>query len=284
MQQVTCIRNFKKTSKDRMTIKYIETKIETLDSCWKNIFKFHTAFLIEDNERSDAEQQYVESNRYDDYEEEYYDGKFLMEEKLKEINNEATPNIKSNIEIAVGNGNQLINADNDALRDLRANNNEQVNALVNNNADQLRLPRIPLPTFDGEYGAWTSFRDQFKSIIDSQVRLPSVQKIFYLKSSLHGEAAQLLKHFQVTDANYRPAWEYLSARYENKRILINTEFNKLFSQPVMTIETASGIKGLLDTTNDALQELNNLGIVTETWDSLLVYMTVQKLSLDSHQA
>lgn len=121
-------------------------------------------------------------------------------------------------------------------------------------------------------------------MVDDQPNLPAVQKLFYLKASLQGEANNLLKHFQVTEANYGPAWNHLLERYENKRILINTQLKILFTQANITTETSNGIKKLLDTTNETLQQLNNLGVNSDSWDHLLIYMTVQRLPAETHQA
>lgn len=270
-QQVTCIKNYKKAPGNRLTISYVESKLKTLEECWEKIFGFHTILLAEEGDRNENEVLYLNSNRYDDYEEEYYDAKYFMEEKLLELKPAAQKREIVAAEAAVG-GNieagDMVGGNGAEGREVRnegMENFEQNNIPLDNNGDHLRLPRIPLPTFNGEYGSWTSFRDQFKSMIDTQPRLPLVHRLFYLKSSLQGEAAQLLKHFQVTEANYQPAWQYLLSRYENKRILINTELKKLFEQPIMMTETVDGIKTLLDTTNDALQELNNLGIKWETY-------------------
>lgn len=227
--------SFKKTRKDRFNIGYVETKVETLNECWQHIFAKYHELLLLISSKDNPEDNNAE---YETIVDEYHDAKFLMEEKIEELNA-----VKGNHR----------NEDTD---------NQQQGTVTQ--TGHLRLPRIPLPTFNGDYSAWVSFRDQFQSIIDNQPDLPAVQKLFYLKASLEGEAANLLKHFQTTESNYAPAWQCLLERYENKRILINTQLKILFSQANVTSETAVGIKKLLDTTNETLQQLTNLGIISDT--------------------
>lgn len=52
----------------------------------------------------------------------------------------------------------------------------------------LNLPKVTLPTFDGSYDKWKSFRDQFYSMIINEPSLSNVQKLHHLFSCLKGEA------------------------------------------------------------------------------------------------
>lgn len=96
------------------------------------------------------------------------------------------------------------------------------------------------------------------------------------------EAELFFKHFQLTALNYIPAWELLVSRYENTRILVNTQLRMLVEQNKVQSNTATPLKRLLDTTVECLYSLQNLGLDTSTWDSLLIYMTVQKITPDTH--
>lgn len=52
--------------------------------------------------------------------------------------------------------------------------------------DHLKLPRVNLPTFSGNFDEWMPFRNMFTSMIDQNVMLPSVQKMKYLLAALKG--------------------------------------------------------------------------------------------------
>lgn len=47
---------------------------------------------------------------------------------------------------------------------------------------RIKLPEAALPTFDGSYENWFSFKNAFTSMIDSQTDLTNVEKFYYLKS------------------------------------------------------------------------------------------------------
>lgn len=43
----------------------------------------------------------------------------------------------------------------------------------------LKLPSLDLPTFNGEYDQWVTFRDTFEAIIDANTNLTKVQTFYY---------------------------------------------------------------------------------------------------------
>ena len=49
-----------------------------------------------------------------------------------------------------------------------------------------RLPKLSLPTFNGDILQWQTFWDSFESTIHLNVNLTDVQKFSYLKSQLVG--------------------------------------------------------------------------------------------------
>jgi len=44
----------------------------------------------------------------------------------------------------------------------------------------MRLPEIPLPTFDGECQNWPAFRDMFGNLVANNDKIPNVTKFYYL--------------------------------------------------------------------------------------------------------
>ncbi|XP_026745741.1 uncharacterized protein LOC113507087 [Trichoplusia ni] len=51
----------------------------------------------------------------------------------------------------------------------------------------------------------------------------------------------------------------------------------------MTSQSASQLKGLLDTTTECLNNFNNLNIDTGSWDPFLIYLLVQKMDSETHK-
>lgn len=66
---------------------------------------------------------------------------------------------------------------------------------------------------------WILFRDIYFSLVHHNDSLNKVQTFYYLKGTLSGEAANLIKTISASEANYDSAWKILESRYHNKRML-----------------------------------------------------------------
>lgn len=141
----------------------------------------------------------------------------------------------------------------------------------------LQLPRITLPKFSGDFAEWENFRSLFESFVASNDAIPNTQKLHYLKTSLDGDAAKLIKNLKISDANYVSAWQLLLDEYD-KSALIHTHIHSFAGLPKMKTENVAELKKLRDTASAALAALKNLGCPIDKWDDLLVYLISQKFS------
>ncbi|XP_045446031.1 uncharacterized protein LOC123654111 [Melitaea cinxia] len=204
--------NFKKSPKDRLTVEYMETRLELLENDWA-LFKENNTKLHENYK--------------------------AQEHKTNE---------KSNLK-----------------------------------SSSVKLPRIAIPTFSGKYSEWTTFRDLFVSLIDKNEYLDNVEKMHYLKLHLTGEAEQFVRHKEISDLNYSQCWLQLEKRYSNKKYLSNCILKRLFGQKRISVESATGIKELLDTTNDCLNALTNLKVDVSTWDIIIIHIIAFKLDPETRK-
>ncbi|XP_055838743.1 uncharacterized protein LOC129906826 [Episyrphus balteatus] len=143
----------------------------------------------------------------------------------------------------------------------------------------MKLPKIELPKFDGNYLNWRQFYDLFKQLIHDQP-IPPAQKLYFLRANVTGDAHSLIQHFQPTDKNYDVAWKTLVDRFDNRRLLLTAQLTKLLSQSP-AIGTASSIKRMHDTTKEGMQAISNLGFDTSSWDPIIVHLILQKLDKES---
>lgn len=73
------------------------------------------------------------------------------------------------------------------------------------------------------------FFNLFKNMVNNDPAIPNVQKLYYLKSALTGEAADRVRNSTISDTNFSEAWATLTARYSNNRSIMKTHLRDLFS-------------------------------------------------------
>jgi len=141
----------------------------------------------------------------------------------------------------------------------------------------VRLPTIELPKFKGDIADWLSFRDTFESLIHRNETIDPIQKFHYLKASLEGSAAQIIKSLEFSSVNYTVAWDAICSRFNNKRLLAHNHIKAIVNIGQMKQESSTQIRETIDTLNKHLRALNVLEQPTEHWDTLLIYLISTKL-------
>ncbi|XP_053406645.1 uncharacterized protein LOC128559349 [Mercenaria mercenaria] len=69
-----------------------------------------------------------------------------------------------------------------------------------------RLPKLSLPTFDGNVAQWQSFWDSYEAAVHLNQPLSDVQKFNYLRSLLQDTASTAIAGFPLTNANYEECY------------------------------------------------------------------------------
>nr|XP_049702276.1 uncharacterized protein LOC126055742 [Helicoverpa armigera] len=143
-------------------------------------------------------------------------------------------------------------------------------------------PNLEVPTFNGSYNQWVSFKDLFSEAIHNNPSLSKAQKMQFLKSKIRGEAERLIQHLPISSDNYTVCWDILNRRYNNKKLIFTSHINMLLDLPVLKHQALAPIKKMHDVTQECLNAITNLGVDISTWDPLLVHLLDQKLDVDSH--
>ncbi|CAI2347525.1 unnamed protein product [Caenorhabditis sp. 36 PRJEB53466] len=78
---------------------------------------------------------------------------------------------------------------------------------------QLQLPAVQLPVFNGDSLKYFEFRQLFDALVTGQAE---AAKMHFLRSSLTGEAAELVRTLPVTHASYEIAIDILDQNYGGK--------------------------------------------------------------------
>lgn len=146
------------------------------------------------------------------------------------------------------------------------------------------LPRIDLPKFSGNYHDWRSFHDLFMSMVGDNEYISNVEKMYYLKTCLSGDAARIVTNVKITDDTFARAWQTLVSRFENKRVLISAQLDNLFNLKPIRPKSARDLNSMLTTVTETLGALQALGCATDAWDPLLIHQLVRLLDEETREA
>ncbi|KAJ0177755.1 hypothetical protein K1T71_006628 [Dendrolimus kikuchii] len=149
--------------------------------------------------------------------------------------------------------------------------------MTSRHQDFVRLPKIDLPHFDGDYQHWLGFRDTYLSLIHNNNSLSDIHKFHYLRAALQGSAALLIQSLDLRKENYAISWQLLSERYDNQKLLVNNHLQALFNLQNIQRENGSLLRNMVDTINKNLRALATLGEPTDHWDTIIIFIMSKKL-------
>ncbi|KAL0860934.1 hypothetical protein ABMA27_009466 [Loxostege sticticalis] len=244
--------NFSKSPKERITRQYVEGRLELLDQMWLKFSSGHEKLMCSFSDEI-IDSQYSKKDIYESTEEVYFEYKVTLKTVLAKFNIEKPTPVAS------------------------------TSSNCSSKSCDVKLPKVNIPKFSGKYSEWNTFRDLFTSLINNNKNLENVQKLLYLKGYLCGEAEQLLNNIPISDDNFQRCWKLLEDRYNNKKYICHHILKRLFSQRNILNESANSLKELLDTTNDCLAALKNLGIDITSWDVLIIHILTLKLDVESRR-
>ncbi|XP_043865734.1 uncharacterized protein LOC122757501 [Drosophila mojavensis] len=137
------------------------------------------------------------------------------------------------------------------------------------------LPRIHITPFDGDYKEWHAFKGLFDSAVHSKTTLTNIQKYHHLKSCLKGEAAKLIQHLPLADANYEVAWNSLVDRYEKPRYLVNVLLHTFTGLPKVADQNPASLRSLTNEAGTVIRALDASGLTDR--DCWLIYLLMAKV-------
>ncbi|KAL0820708.1 hypothetical protein ABMA28_006537 [Loxostege sticticalis] len=148
--------------------------------------------------------------------------------------------------------------------------------------DFVRLPKIDLPHFSGDYQKWLEFRDTYLSLIHNNQTINEINKFHYLRAALRGDALNIIQSLDFTSTNYSIAWNLLTERFDNEKILISNHLQALLNLDKIQKESSDSLRTMIDTINKNLRSLAALGQPTHYWDTLIIHVMAQKLDYSSN--
>ena len=138
-----------------------------------------------------------------------------------------------------------------------------------------RLPKLVLPSFNGNPLEWQSFWDAFWSAVHDNSSISDVQKFNYLRAQLRDAAVRVIAGLPLTSANYNKSIQLLKERFAQPHKIINSHMEALLNLSSPT-DHLSSLRLFYDSVETHIRGLESLGKKTETYGDILVPI-IQKL-------
>lgn len=138
------------------------------------------------------------------------------------------------------------------------------------------LPRINVPTFEGDIAQWSNFLSIFSSVVHTNSSLSVTEKFVYLKSFLRSDALAVISGFELVPDNYELAFTALKDRYQNKRRLAVHYFNQIKDFVSFSSPSQANLQRYLNVHSSCINALKALAL-PELSDFLLFQMALGNL-------
>ena len=146
---------------------------------------------------------------------------------------------------------------------------------------RVQLPKITLPTFNGNYCDWLIFKETFISLIHGNNELSAIEKFHYLLASLKDDARKIIDKLTLTEEGYNTAWELLSFRFDNSRMIVDSHIKRLLNLKNISQESSSSLLELTDEYTMNLRALKTLAERVDFWDSIIICVVTSRLPSDT---
>ena len=141
----------------------------------------------------------------------------------------------------------------------------------------IRLPKINLPTFNGELTQFNSFWQSFECAVHNNESISNIHKLNYLLNVLEGNAHRAVAGLQLSEENYENAIEILKQRFGNKQQIISSHMQALLKLQGYPNEKVSQLRFIYDKINIHVRGLETLGVSAERYGSLLIPIIMSRM-------
>ena len=142
----------------------------------------------------------------------------------------------------------------------------------------VKLPKLEIVKFRGDYTKWQSFIDSFKATIHSSATLSNIGKFNYLRCYVTGDALNTIEGLSLTNDNYIKALELLEDPYGNKQAIITAHTKNLLKmQRVESNSDVVSLRRLYDDVQAQVRNLQSLGITEENCGTFLAPIIMELL-------
>ena len=132
------------------------------------------------------------------------------------------------------------------------------------------IPRLTLPSFDGNPLEWPRWFSLFKCLIHNQLGLSNTEKMIHLQSAVQGSAKQAISGLIFDPDLYPQAIDVLKARFGREQDIVQSHLESMLSAPPPVLSNAASMEqfcGVVNSTVTVLQKLDFLGDL-ESYENL----------------
>ena len=120
----------------------------------------------------------------------------------------------------------------------------------------IKLPKLEVPTFDGDILNWRTFWEQFRVSVHDRTNLSDSEKLVYLRSALKaGSAKQAIEGLSRSGEFYSEAVECLQSRYDRPRLIHQTHVKMILEASPIKEGNGKELRRLHDTVQQHLRAL-----------------------------
>ncbi|XP_053691594.1 uncharacterized protein LOC128740109 [Sabethes cyaneus] len=144
--------------------------------------------------------------------------------------------------------------------------------------------KMPIPTFSGDYSACPKFKAIFQDLMAKSGDSDAI-KLYHLDKALIGSAAGVLDAKILSEGNYSQAWDVLTERFENERVIVESHIRGLLNLQRMSAETYKDLRSLLDEATWHIESLRFLKQeLTGVSEHMVVYLISNALDNSTRKA
>ena len=143
--------------------------------------------------------------------------------------------------------------------------------------NNIRLPKLDLPAFSGDFLEWQMFHDSFLSSVHNRNDIADIDKFNYLRSQLRGKALDLIRGFSLSSENYKLAYNLLCERFGKKSLIIRAHIQKLLNLQYVQGGNIRSLTEFINSVEINVRSLSSLGISSESYSCFLVQIVLQRL-------
>jgi uncharacterized protein YjbK len=113
--------------------------------------------------------------------------------------------------------------------------------------------------------------------------LSNVQNFLYLIASLKNEARDLLRNLQIANDNFVVAWQLVTQRYNNKRLIAMMHAKHLCQMPQVKKGDASSLRQLINHVSSHMNAIQALSVNIPVQELMLNYLMTATLDNETLQ-